>query len=1775
MPDGYRMGQVASDNVYEKTGVRIDPRILLAQLQHETGNFTGNDEALRAAHNWSGMSTDEDTGLRRPEGGFYQRYDSDEDFVTSWSNTIAARANYWKSQGGGDIDNPSDFVSMLIAEPGWHYFTDDPETYKAGLINYMSIDAPDIIDSAVQHVGPWGTTHGYKMPNVPEPKKVMSFWEEFYNKFTNQFVDQGSVSVVRSAWANLANMDSFAELATSDYRPSKEDIELVQKGLEGDTVAQQYVLSMAHNRKTLLELLAMKQEDRARAQAVDNMDYGLSSIGSILGSIADPTLLLAFIPGANVSTIANVASKVGKLRALMVAGSRVINGSKAASIAARALTTSVAAGADRFAAERWGGFKPDYASAMTFGALVGAIGGAMRNTGGAVAEAINNSKKNIEDEAVRIAAGVPTKMEAKVNLQDELNREMLEDFAQEGTDIQLHYKPPVKKAETPTTDVAVEGSDIPRDVLKTVVGEEPDAKTKAANEATDVSVERKTIPNNGSGQPISPEDNIENATKRIYELIPEGSFPDKLIKSGCLFIMSSARAKKWAAKYGVKLDPDAKAFSIPKMGISIILRDKVDKSNIFGVVAHEVGVHLALKKVLGQKAYDSLLDLARRRMESSNDPMWVRATRKANSPEEALAYYVEQIDWEHPPKNLRFVTKALKEFVSPRAAEDAQVEKAVRKALEGYSAIYNAEDTAKILRLANKGTRSPKWKAAVEATMNKDIAATLEYWLRHNPEKGSALYKEIQRQARAAAGGKRLTNKEIVEWAIDHFTPKSSPLVYVAKKLNIKANDPLMTIKAFGEDDVIPQSTIATDTGDNAMANLGEMLTRNVTTKLENEKPVQTLPDGSHIIDNVTYSPKNTNGTGMELLADDIGDIHYSKGDVKETVFDAVSDKGQGSKVRQGKFGKLGLWMEHGLFFGNIFGIMRNSHSRKMQMASHIMFTDPRMEESFVDFLPTESIKQLLMDRWQSQYISFLDKRQKYINDTYGIFNFVRRNNLIHQVNEQVIDCYNARARGDAIKVKEFPAGIQEMASDLETMTDDIMKQMQKSSENLGGRKGLGSLLKKEDMMDANKEFYRITDETKMMNWLSRNYSNLDDAMKDLTEYARRFMDREAETKYFIESKKREFEKGPKKDKNGERIEWKEPTQEEIEKHLEEAAIGWAKGRIDKNMSRLNFDPKSSNLKNPYTAFSDTLKHRLPVDTTGEMKLKNGVSFSFDKDLRSYDLDGFLPQIMNRISGEISLRATIGDAKAQKEFFDSIAQELAKNGGVINGERELAAMQMGLNKILGIGSYNHSEQRIMDGISNMIRSWSYANVGGNMTWAQLGELGGSIAYGGFKVLMNNLPVFGNLAKNMRLGADGAEIVDNVTRKMFAEDIATRGWRRSDSTESKVFTQLLDKVSEENPVASRTGRTFDAMNRNIKRAALMTSSVNFMPKLTNAMVKSMRQAAIEDCLQWASGKNMKGLLRNPFSKGKCAAAGLHTQKDIENVQKAIKKYLVDERGNIDHWLDEDPMTFSKFKRLVDNESMRGIQQQSIGNMTPFKENHKIFFQFKDFTLKAMNQQFMRALSSRERDDAMAALYSYATNTASYYGMTVAKAYMYYPNDEQKRQEYLERNANPMKVALAGFFRMSMTAPMSFVSDGWEAATGQSMYRTTVDNTRNIRDSSDSWDKRVADFANQMPALGSLGRLYNATQSGKKFANGEGTTKDIDTIIGSLPLGQYLLMGRVAAGFKETSKLPDKKSTNTKKTTGQKKTQSVKTQNINDRLKAKKANKKSENIVSKLK
>ena len=86
------------------------------------------------------------------------------------------------------------------------------------------------------------------------------------------------------------------------------------------------------------------------------------------------------------------------------------------------------------------------------------------------------------------------------------------------------------------------------------------------------------------------------------------------------------------------------------------------------------------------------------------------------------------------------------------------------------------------------------------------------------------------------------------------------------------------------------------------------------------------------------------------------------------------------------------------------------------------------------------------------------------------------------------------------------------------------------------------------------------------------------------------------------------------------------------------------------------------------------------------------------------------------------------------------------------------------------------------------------------------------------------------------------------------------------------------------------------------------------------------------------------------------------------------------------MNEKPETFFKWKQLVDNQGRRAIPQNTIGNKNLLKDANaftRLAFQFKDFTLKAVNGQTMRGLTNREADDALAAMILYGNQRASLY------------------------------------------------------------------------------------------------------------------------------------------------------------------------------------------------
>lgn len=1524
MPDALKIAQYAADAIYAHDGLKVNPELFLAQMRHETGNFSTIDDDLAAAHNWAGMSTDKPTSLPRPakEGGFYKEYDSDEEFAADWANNFKLYADYWLEHGGSsEINDPDTFVDFLIADPNAKYFTDNPDTYKASLAGLMGGSYTDLLS----HKGPWGTKGAYNLTDPKEEPQQPSFLDEIHDKFLASFYDNGVTSVIRTAYANFLGASAFNEIPLfNNYTPSAVDVKLVQDTLKDDPIAQNYVLSMATNREALLHLLENKKEDIARQEAVDNMDYGFSSLATVTGAVLDPTLLLALVPGLGEAVggakIVNLMSRVGKVRAALSMGNRALNASKAARFAARALTTSVGVGAERWMAQEYGGFQPNYAASMTLGALVGGLSTVIGRTKklGANKEYIRDlerTKDAIEDNTAAIATGAVPPAEVKFNLKANLATEMKKAFED---------------------------------------------------------VQQKTP---------------------LPDLVKPGSTTEKLVQNGSVFIIPEKAARGIAAKFGVEIAEDAKAFSIPRMGISVIMKEKVDKGNIDGVVAHEVAVHQSLKEFLGDEKYEQLMSVVSERMRNSKDSRWVTAARNADSPEEALAYYIEQ-----GASKKQGVVKSLINAFASRLSTDGKVDKQLR-------------DT---------------------------------------------VYEILQRRAKETLAEKEIALK---------------------------------------------------------------------------------LPDGSHIV----------------------GDVHYSKQNIFGTLFDEVSDAGKHAKELQEfsehpwlqkLFTPFGLFFDHSTLTGSFYGIMANSHSPLMQEMARKLVGDARMRAKDTTTLDASTIKKNLYDRFIQQYYDFAKARTIYINKTFGaIPGRVRRNHYIKAVNEQIILCHDALKRGDNVTARAFGPEIMKLAGMQSDLRSDMVRLLKKNSEELGGEEGFGSLIEK-DWEAVSDAFYRVTDDDKRLQWETHNFKNRAESEEFLKNYALHFMDKDAEFRFYLNKHKKEWdaevEKWEKSGQEGPKPMYTTPKPDdaEVQEFFEKEAANWAKGMVDRNRSLLKFD------KTEAESAIKPFKHRVAIDTSGVLKMPNGIEFSYDKDLRNFDMDAYVPQIMNRLTGEAALHAVLGDKKAREDAFNAIAQQLAKNDiRNATGKREEEALKLCLDKILGRGNYDEYDRRWGQALSNAVRNLSYALVGGNMGFNQLGELLGMAAYGGFKAVANSLPdSMMKAIRNQRLGKTPGEVIDRVSHSIFAEELTYRASDLSSSTDSRIFREINDKNGS---LSSMALRGLDEMNKAIKRADMVTNMCNFLPRLTNAMVMAMKKAAIEDTLYWAEGKEVGSFWRKPFSKKKWAAIGVHSDEEIARIRAATKKWLIDEKGDIDRWADEDPDTFNLWKNFVDNESYRGIQQQTIGNQNPFKDQHKIIFQYKDFTLGAINGQFMRALQSWEADDLAAFIFSYFSNMGAYYAITYAKAMAKYPyaEDADKRQKYMDDQANWGRLCAAGFMRMSMLAPLSFASDAFESFTGYSMFRTTVDNSNNAdktfmesmselnpfskTPSTRSYSDKIGQVIKQFPAVNSGLNFGAGIVSAGRLLRGVGNQDDINIAVTGTPmLGSHIGALGLVSFAKHNSMLPTK-------------------------------------------
>lgn len=910
---------------------------------------------------------------------------------------------------------------------------------------------------------------------------------------------------------------------------------------------------------------------------------------------------------------------------------------------------------------------------------------------------------------------------------------------------------------------------------------------------------------------------------------------------------------------------------------------------------------------------------------------------------------------------------------------------------------------------------------------------------------------------------------------------------------------------------------------------LRDIVQRSLQHQIYRDNPIRVATDGSMYVHGIKYSQNNIfNVNTWAQWFDDTGKL------------DAQSDlpwfipKALGKSLEAGWFGKTP------------YGVLVNSKTKSGSVLADLLGFDARMRpRSSQAVMSAEKQAEHLNNRWKAMYSEYMDMRQKYLMETVTTHGLPTPQRM-RQFDKDVMEYFNAEFAGNKAGVKRtsWEPQVVQAANHVKKILDDMWSHAQLPSERIGGVKGKGSLV--DPRLDAvDNEFYRVTDEERLTELVGKYFKTPENAIEYFTKYARQFVKRDvvraklerAEAIRFDDAEKAWKKAGSK----GNPPTRQAITDDMVDEWIERESENWARGQIDRDISRLTF--KGGGRYGDDTA--TFLRERFPMDTSGEMPTPWGGTFCYDRDLRDTSIDRILIGMMKRTAGEIAIHNTLGNATERAKILDKFAQELGhavgKPGGISLAQKELEerAAHALIDRIRGVRGFGENKT-VADAVSELIRTKAYGDVGGNMMVAQLGELGGAVAYVGGRILMSAIPELSSVYRKAMLGTHQKELVEEVTKRAFGEDLMKRVWTNSASYESRSFRE----VSE---LGSKMAYAADKVNEVAKIVGKLTSTVNRLPYLTDRMIYEARIWTALDSIEWANGAKFGTVIkpRNPFSEWNLKSIGIHDKAAEQALKNDIKKYIGSGQANDAQWLKDNPITYFRWKMLVDHNANRAFVQNSVGNMSMLKESNwftRMFFQFKDYTFRAINGQTLRAMSSKQADDVLAALLSMGSNMLAYIGLTHGRAWARFHNDENKRKKYLEEQLSPWRLAVAAFSRGVITGSLpGFATDAYEIATGTPMFRTTVDNTMapgkkppisQSANSKEYMGNMAENLVKQLPSAQAVNKSIQFPIASYHLMSGKGSKQDIQDVINGLPLNGWLGMMYLASEIKDDSNLPEK-------------------------------------------
>ena len=816
-------------------------------------------------------------------------------------------------------------------------------------------------------------------------------------------------------------------------------------------------------------------------------------------------------------------------------------------------------------------------------------------------------------------------------------------------------------------------------------------------------------------------------------------------------------------------------------------------------------------------------------------------------------------------------------------------------------------------------------------------------------------------------------------------------------------------------------------------------------------------------------------------------------------------------------------------------GMTINSTSNTVRKFANLLHDDPRGRGlGNVTTMSAETNRQRVIRKLSEPLLNVYSERQAWClaNKNLGRSAQMAYNKLL-------MLAYNARKEcGNRANIpSEFHPEVMNGVKHLEELDRRQIEMMKNSARDVGSK---SDNLIEADWEPVDFEFRRVVDNDMRIKFLNKFFndnttgkSSYQGASKFLEDYYKAFAKRDVIKDKIV----RDIEKENKKiQEYNDKIpagSKRQPKPLKSTIFTDDAIDNWMNERIPAAIDRI--------LKGDTDIISEQgmgkigslpfLKERIPIDTTGVMKLPSGKEFSFDNDLRSFDLDSICEKNNSRIAGECAIKNVFNNQKDLDNFLAQAKAELTKStdGKAINPsdrDKTIRLLKDDINELRGMRPNMDALSRA-GVVCRILKNLTYATRGTNMLWAQLGELGGTMAYGGATQLFHAFGL-GKVVNSIKYGKMGAQDLEDTMHYMSGENMA-----------SKIFTTSYgdrvtrDALTKDSIVDSSLKMVAD-ISANLGK---VTSAVNFLPKMTDAMEKGMMECTIMDAIQWASGRTFSNI-RNPFSKAKLKAAHI-SETDAKYIKDGLVAFKKDSGYGLDieAWQKADPISYAKFYNLVQRQVDRAIVSGTrIGNRALFKEVNpmvSLMFQFKDYTLRAVNAQSMRAMTARDLDDALATSFSIVTNMASY----AARAGFMYGSykaigADEMAQDKFDKMMSPENLARVAAFRSTILgSPFSFVNDVYEGATGSQTIRTTVN--RNTGRPINGAEDLAGNFVAQSPALDVASAPYDIYKYVMNNFDNRASKRDFKDLINVIPYTNWIPFSSFINNYVDKSGYPDKR------------------------------------------